>query len=186
MLGNTGSYEGYNFSVGGATGVIAAGLAAASEIFQFRWTSTQTRCRILCAQMSAAVGATGFAAGAASFDMAIARVWSADGTGGATLTPSRMRSKSQNASLVGTVRIATTAALGAGTKAFDTSAINNLVGGAGTAGTPIVYPIPLYVDWASYGVPLVLDTNEGFSIRATVPATGVWTAGIWVAWAEVD
>jgi hypothetical protein len=33
--------------------------------------------------------------------------------------------------------------------------------------------------------PVLLAQNEGFVVRATVPATGTWQFGITVAWAEV-
>lgn len=194
MIGNTGSYEGYNFSIGAATGVMAANQAAGSEIFQFRWApgAGAKRARILCVQLSVAVDTTAFTVGAAAFDMTIARGWTAAGTGGATVTPSANSNKlrtAQNPSLFsagGEIRIATTAALGAGTKTLDAAAVNNLVGGAGAAGSTVIFPIPLYVDWAAYGIPLVLDNQEGFVVRASVPSTGTWKAGIWVAWTEID
>jgi hypothetical protein len=194
VLGNTGSYEGYNFSAGAVTGVMAAGAAAASEIFQFRWNpgAAARKARILCVQLSVAVDTTAFTAGAAAFDMTVARAWTAAGTGGGTVTPAANSNKlrtSQVPSLFsagGEIRVATTAPLGAGTKTLDTTALNNLVGGAGAAGSTVIFPIPLYVDWAAYGIPLVLSDQEGFVIRASVPATGTWKAGVWVAWAEID
>jgi len=33
--------------------------------------------------------------------------------------------------------------------------------------------------------PLVFAQNEGFVVRATVPATGTWQFGVTVAWTEV-
>lgn len=195
-LGLPGSYESWNFSIAATTGVIAPGLPASSEIFQFRWApgTGQNRCRILCVQLSAAVDATGFGASAASavFDMTVARGWTAAGTGGTVVTPTGNSNKlrtTQNPSLFslgGEVRVATTAALTAGTKTLDAQPVGNIVGGAGAAGTTMVYPIPLYVDWAAYGIPLVLANQEGFVVRATVPATGAFKAGIWVSYVEID
>ena len=40
-------------------------------------------------------------------------------------------------------------------------------------------------DVASGEHPIVLATNEGGSIRATVPATGTWAASFLVKWAEL-
>lgn len=189
-LSLAGSYEGYGFKIAQATGILPAGLAAASEIYQFRWTSTATRARILGVQFSAAVDTTAFTAGAAIFDMTVARAWTADGSGGtaATLANDSKLRTSQLPSRGAGSRIATTAALGAGTKALDTQPMGVLIGGAGaTAGSQIIVPSDFYIDEAtSYGVPLVLANQEGFVIRASVPAVGTWKAGVTVFWAEVD
>jgi hypothetical protein len=167
-LGISSSYEGYNFSEGAVSGQMAAGLAAGAEIFQFRWApgAGARKARILCVQMSAAVDTTGFTAGAASFDMAVARAWTANGTGGTVVTPTSNSNKlrtSQVPSLFsagGEIRIASTAALTAGTKTVDANPINSMVGGAGAAGSTIIFPIPLYVDWAATASPLCWITRK--------------------------
>lgn len=189
-LSLAGSYEGYGFKIAQATAIMAAGLAAASEIYQFRWTSTATRARILGVQFSAAVDTTAFTAGAAIFDMTVARAWTVDGSGGAAATfagANQLRTSQQPSRGAGS-RIATTAALGAGTKVLDAQPVGVLVGGAGaTAGSQIVVPSDFYVDEAtSYGIPLVLANQEGFVIRSSVPVVGTWKAGVTVFWAEVD
>lgn len=191
-----GGYEAYAFQHAAASGAMAAGLSAASEIYQFRWApgAGAKKARILGVFLSAADGATAFAAGSALFSMQVARAWTAAGTGGSAVTPSGNSNKlrtSQVASLFsagGEIRVATTAALTAGTKSLDAQPIGNIVGGAqATAGIQLIYQIPLYADWeSSYGVPLVLDHQEGFSIIGTVPATGVWQFGVTTFWAEID
>lgn len=189
-LSLAGSYEGYGFKIAQATGILPANLTAASEIYQFRWTSTATRARILGVQFSAAVDTTAFTAGAAIFDMTVARAWTADGSGGtaATLANDSKLRTSQLPSRGAGSRIATTAALGAGTKTLDTQPMGVLIGGASAvAGSQIIVPSDFYIDEAtSYGVPLVLANQEGFVIRASVPGTGTWKAGVTVFWAEVD
>jgi hypothetical protein len=88
--------------------------------------------------------------------------------------------------LLGASRIASTAALTAGTKTLDTQPIGQYSAAFGT-GTSIQW-IPqfdlFHIDPGGEA-PLVLATNEGFVIRATVPATGTWQFGVTVCWAEV-
>jgi hypothetical protein len=98
------------------------------------------------------------------------------------------------ASLAGEVRIATTAALGAGTKTLDTQDIGWIVthssGGVSVA-APIIGSsyLPTPVLWtaeiANGEHPVVLAQNEGVIVRATVPATGVWNLGMRIKWSEV-
>lgn len=196
-IGLTSGYEGYAFQNAASSGLMAAGLAGGAEVYQFRWkaaAATTQRARILGVFLSAAVDATAFTAGSSLFTLTRALAWTADGSGGSDVTPAGqdngMRS-SQRPSLMiangGKIRISSTAALVAGTKTFDAQPDGNIIGGAAGAGTQMIYQIPLYADWeSSYGVPLVLADQEGFSIRATVPATGTWKFGVVTFWAEVD
>jgi hypothetical protein len=94
---------------------------------------------------------------------------------------------------VAEIRVATTAALTAGTKVLDTYDMGwietHSSGGVGSA-TPIIGSIYLptlrLFDAGAGEHPLVLTANEGFVIRATVPATGVWNLGIEVSWSEPE
>ena len=180
-----------HYSVAGKTTTMAAGAGADSEVLQFRWTDAVNLALISEIRIDAFLSrGTGFAAGFAQFDLTVARTWSADGTGGATLTPSKLRA-SMPASGVGTIRLGTTAPLGAGTKVFDT----NRIGFAGvtiSTATNTVFlggatgPVKLWApDVGSGEHPLVLAANEGFSIRATVPATGTWDIYCGIRWAEL-
>lgn len=47
-----------------------------------------------------------------------------------------------------------------------------------TAATGALGPYGESVWWPEDGVPLVIEQNEGFIVRATVPATGTWTGFI--------
>lgn len=189
-------YDGQAFSIGVLSGVMAAGLAANSEIIQFRWVDATNlrRVRVLGIDLSAVVDVTGFTAGAALFDVVAARAFTVAGTGGTaqTLTGNNQKLRtSQNANVLGVtgeIRVATTAALGAGTKTLDAQGIGSIVGaGSATAGSLIVPQSALYKDIVSvYGQPLVLANQEGFAVRATVPATGTWRFAATVFWAEVD
>lgn len=92
--------------------------------------------------------------------------------------------------VTGDVRIATTAALGAGTKTLEGNSLAAICApGPITASLNglILSPTDLYRGDTEMGMhPLALVQNEGFSIRAVaVPATGTWTAGVCVDWAEL-
>jgi hypothetical protein len=185
-----------HYSYGGFTGIIPAALAANSEIFQFRWTDATRLCVINEIVLSAAVSTTFFAAGVPiQIDLVKATGWSAQGTGGPTIAPAALLKKrtSMGSSLVasGDIRIAATAALGAGTKTLEgLSLAAILASGPITASLDGTFFPPGTTLWhAEVGNaehPLVLAQNEGFVIRSVaVPATGTWTAAITVDWAEV-
>lgn len=189
-LGDIGTYEGYVYSVALASGVMAAGLAAGSPIYSFRNASAKP-IRLLTVEFNAAVGATGFTANTALFELVRATAWTIADSGGAAATltgnAGSHRSSQGKSVIAGSdVRIATTATLTAGTRVLDSVAHRNIVGAAGSAGTPIIQDVPLYIDWASYGIPLVLGVNEGFIIRASVPVTGTWGFGVNAVWGEVS
>jgi hypothetical protein len=183
------------YSLGVATGILPAALGANSEIFQFRYVGTKLVVvrRVL---LSAVVSTTFFDAGVpVQVELRAARAWSADGTGGtaivfSTANTNKKRTGFALSGLSDTgVRIATTAALGAGTKTLDTNPLAILVApGPITAsldGTIIRPGTPLWDRPASDEHPLVLGPSEGLVVRSVaVPATGTWTAAVTIEWAE--
>lgn len=184
------------YCYGGFTGILPAALAANSEIYQFRWADATRLAVIRKIRISACVSTTFFAAGVpVQLDLVKSTGWTAAGTGGTAITPAALlkRRTSMGATLVaaGDMRIATTAALGAGTKTLETLALSTLVApGPITASLNGQIIPPGTILWqAEVGDgehPLVLAQNEGFSIRSVaVPATGTWTVAIAVDWAEV-
>jgi hypothetical protein len=191
-------YSGRIYSFGAASGIVAAGLAAASEIFQFRWTGTTHKAAILGVDISAACDTTGFTAGSVIFDLIRSTSWTVAGTGGTTPTMTGTNGQLATArqpSLLGggagSIRIASTAALGAGTKTLDSTALATVLAGVSTAaGVEILQGMTSLLPAATIAnddddVALILAANEGFSIRATVPATGTWKFAIEVLWAEL-
>jgi hypothetical protein len=170
------------------TGAMAAGLAANAEVFQFRWTDATRLCVITKVQFDGLGSIVAFAAGFAAFRGIVARSFTASGTGGtaATLTGNNLKQRtSHGTTLAGDIRIASTAALGAGTKTLDAQAFGAVVNGlSATAGIGISEGA-IFDANAGGGYPLVLAQNEGFAVQATVPATGTWTAGFTVEWTEV-
>lgn len=189
--GNLGIY-----SYGGSTGILPAALAGNSEVFQFRWVDATRLAAIRRVRLSASVTTTMFAAGVpVEIDMVKATAWTGQGTGGTGVTPAALLKcrTSMGATLVGTgdIRIATTAALGAGTKTLEGVSLRAIVAGgpitASLNGT-IIQPGTLFweAEPGDGGHPLVLATNEGFVIRSVaVPATGTWRLSVMVDWAEV-
>lgn len=190
------------YAVAVETGAVAAGAAANSEILQFRWDNANYMAAITEVSLTGVIATTAFAAGAITFKMTESRAFTVNGSGGTALVFGG-DSNVDNAALrttmadsrVSDFRIATTAALTAGTQALEANDIGQITthssGGVGAA-TPIIGSIYLPVttlfkaDQTTGHYPLVLAGDEGFVVRATVPGTGVWIAGLLVRWAEVD
>jgi hypothetical protein len=175
----------------GVTGAIAAGAAADAEIFQLRWVDATRLFVLEQLKIDFLYATTGFAAGLGTLRATVARSWSADGGGGnaLTLTGAKLRG-SMGASLFSTgARIATTAALTAGTKTFDATDFGqyrDAIAVTTNANLLSQKPVQLFDPSSADGeYPLVLVQNEGVVVRATVPGTGVWIAGITAKWAEV-
>lgn len=169
------------YSICAVTDVMAAGLAANSEIFQFRYTGSDV-CLIREVTFDGLGGIAAFTAGAASFQLFRAAGWSADGSGGTALTLTGDNNKHktsmvQSLSAVATARGSSTAALTAGTKTLNTNPMGSVVGGlTATAGDKIP-KATLWTDAAGKH-PCALVSQEGIVVRATVPATGTWTGGV--------
>jgi len=187
---------GNEFSLGVTSGVIAAALAANSELFQFRNASLTTLVRINRVTISACVTTTMFAAGVpVELDLLKSTAWSAAGTGGTALSPAALLKRrvrmGSSAIASGDIRIATTAALGAGTKTLEGLALATvLAAGPITGALDGTIVLPGTALWQAYAGddehPLVLGANEGFSIRSVaVPATGTWRLAVGVDWGEV-
>ena len=184
-----------HYRLGVFTGILPAALGANSEIFQFRWADATRLCVIQKIRISAAVSTTFFAAGVPiQLDLVKSTAWTVAGTGGTgvTMGATLKQRNSMGSSLLvaGDARIATTAALGAGTKTLEANSIRAIaVAGPITAslnGQIIAPGTELFTAESGDGEhPLVLVQNEGFSIRSVaVPATGTWTVGIGVTWVE--
>lgn len=185
-----------HYSYGGLTGILPAALGANSEIFQFRWTDATRLCVINEIKIAAAVSTTMFAAGVpVQIDLIKSTAWSAAGTGGNAVSPAALLKKrtAMGSSLIasGDIRIATTAALGAGTKTLEGAAMAALVGAGPITGAlngEIFAPgtILFRAEAGDGQHPLVFAQNEGVSIRSVaVPAAGTWMAAIQIDWSEV-
>lgn len=190
-----------HYAIQAETGTIAAGMGANGILFAARWTDASRFAVVyeigVCMFRNIT---TGFAIGNWNFRLLFCRAWTADDTGGTTLTISGENNQlrtSMGASLFGAIRIAAAAALGAGTRTPDTQALNAIYGRVPvTIGVQIV-PLSTVADLAAGPViplfsrdpasehPIVLAQNEGIEIQGNVPATGTWNAAFYMKWAEV-
>lgn len=178
------------YSASGLSGTIAAGLGAASEICQFRWTDATRYGAIFRVTLDGVAGsATSFVAGFGAVNLTIARAWTGDGTGGTALTLTGNNQKLRTAmgtALVGTLRITTTAALGAGTKTLDANPVDQISLTFGTAANvQVTGRVVLFDAMETNYMPIILASNEGVVVRATVPGTGTWQTGVTIDWAEL-
>lgn len=175
------------------TGQMAAGLAGASEILQFRLGSTATvDALVRSVRITASSDDTGFTAGYVILDLFAARSFTVAGSGGtaATLTGDKQkRYTSGMATCAATIRGASTATLTAGTETLDTQPLASITCGVtnatftpfiGTAGNPVEL-----FGRAAEEYPLRISASEGFVLKITVPATGTWRASIVIHWDEV-
>lgn len=176
------------------TGVIAAGLAANQELFQWRWVSAAGLiCLIRDIRISAAVSTTAFAAGVpATLELRLARSWSVQGTGGTGITfgthdGKKRTDHASTAIAANDVRIATTAGLGAGTKTLDGLAAATVASQPGTAIATFINDMSIWARKQDNNYPILLETQEGFVIRdVEVPGTGTWKLAVTVEWEELD
>lgn len=169
------------------SGTMAAALAANSPVFSFRYGGSNVGV-VRSVVVSATDITTGFAATNATFQMFAARAFTASDTGGsaATLTGNNGKMRTSFATTaVSDIRISSTATLTAGTRTLDTDPLAALTGGpTATAGNPMISAgTAIYLPTPNE-YPLVLATNEGFVIQATVPATGTWVLTVTVTWDE--
>lgn len=166
-------------------------LAANGEVFQFRWTDAANLCVLRSLNIRAAV-ITGFtAAQELGFSASMVSNWSADGSGGTAITPGAtnlLKRSNYPQSKVGSMRIATTGVLTAGTKTIYTNPF--LVGMGKTlaaAATVQDASIDESVDFdAGRAGPIVIQQNQGFVVRNNIlmGAAGTVRWAIQAEWAE--
>ena len=178
-----------------ANPVMAAGLAAGSDIYQARWTATPQIALIWGVNLDCFFASTAFVAGFANFNLVFARSWTVDGGGGtaATLTGNNNKLRTNmGSSLMGAIRNATgSSTLTNGTRTLDAQPLGYLPCSVTTTANTnyILGPEGLYGSLSHEDggnpAPLVLAQNEGIVVRATVPGTGTWGFAISLAWSEV-
>lgn len=178
-----------SYAVAARTGTMAAGLVANSEIFQLRWTDVTRLCVITSVHCSGGGSIVAFTAGITNLELMVARSWTGVGSGGTAITLTTNNQKlrsSMGTSLVNDMRVSSTAALTAGIKTLDAQPIGSVTSSVtATAGTPLWPAVHLYEAAENDSHPIILAANEGIIVRATVPATGTWTASLDVTWMEM-
>jgi hypothetical protein len=177
-------------------------LAANSPIASFRWSATNAYAVLERVEVSAQVASAITAGTLVDAEVIWARGFTASDSGGTGVVPGtglKNRTLMGN-SLIGDLRVATTAALTAGTRTLDTvgfgfgawsmfvaptigATANTAVAiGAGDNTTRI-----LYQQLLSGQHPIVIATNEGFIVRnsSAGPVTGGIRYVVSIEWAEV-
>lgn len=170
------------------SGSMAAGLASNAPIFSMRHSQVTPSVYALLrrVRVNAWSLGTGFTAGIATFDLYVARAFTASDTGGtADTAPSRLRS-AMAGSVMADIRHSATATLSAGTRTLDTNPIATWSVGIGTGTNTMFSATPhVLIERMSDHHPLLLANNEGIVIQATVPATGLWSFSVTAEWDEV-
>lgn len=172
------------------SGTMAAGLAGNAVVYSWRWGDASRLGVVQKVILDGLSGsATAFAAGFGKVDMVLGRSFSASNTGGTggTLTGNNGKLRtSMGTTLLTDVRISSTAALAGGTVTLDTDPVGQISLSFGTvASVQYANQVPLFGEDIGPTHPLVCVQNEGFQLRATVPATGTWQFGATTVWAEV-
>lgn len=172
------------------TGLLT-GVAANGEIFQARWTDAVNLALIKFLRISYSV-ITGFtAAQELAFNANLCAAWSADGSGGTSLTPgptNMVKRSSYPQSKFGSMRIASTGALTAGTKTIYGNPIATAARKTMAAAATVQdSDFALEVNFDFEGGPLVLSQNEGLIVRNVIAlgAAGTVRASITLGWEEI-
>ena len=183
-VGSLGAYQ-----IDTVTGTMAAGLSAASPVYSYRWGSANVALIRRVAVAMSSLG-TGFTAGVGLFEMLAARSFTASDTGGTGIVPtgnSQKKRTSFGTTVVTDLRQSSTATLTAGTRTLDSQPVAAIMFAVSTATNTVMLQttniwsqLDGSVEW-----PLVLAQNEGFILRATVPATGTWQMRVAVEWTEL-
>ena len=177
------------------TGSVVAGLAAAAPIFSCRWTSTSTRMIVQSIMLDFyVVTAYGTAQGIGN-SLYFARNWTISDSGGTAIVTTQTKDQALDTTMPqsqiwagsGDIRIATTAALTAGTRTLDDQALYSWLGSASAIGAASNNP-DLVLGWMDATNPLTFRQNEGFVITNDIllGATGVIVWNIGFEWTEVS
>lgn len=174
------------------TGTVNAGIGvAASDLFQFRWASSTKQAVIQEILLEGAYATTAATtAGGGRLEVFPARAWTADTASGTAAVLSGNNGKldtdemsTSELATFGGLRITSGAALTAGTKTVDSQAIGAITAWVPNALGQIFPNNPLFQPDDLH--PLILRLNEGFVIRAIVPAVMVWQFSMTIRWSEL-
>jgi hypothetical protein len=169
------------------SGIMAAGLAANAPIYSFYWPASLTGL-LRRVRINAWTLGTAFAAGLVTFDLFAARNFTSPDGGGsaADLSGNHAKLRTSMGTSLADIMVATTAALVPGTRVLDPAPLDSRTLNAPVAiNTTFSASIMTLFEKQQGEHPLMLVTNEGFVIRATVPATGLWSFAVTTEWDEV-
>jgi hypothetical protein len=177
-----------SYCMGASTGTMAAGLAGGSPVYSFRYGGANLAI-IRKVSIEADDVTTAFVAGTAKFDLIAARSFTASDTGGTspTLTGNNGKLRTSFATTaISDLRISSTATLTAGTRTLDAQPLATISFAISTNIDAVLLPTTDLIRQNVGESPLVLATNEGFVIQATVPGTGTWFTSVRTCWDEVS
>lgn len=187
-----GGATGGQYRIGAQTGTMAAGIASAAEVFQVRWADP-AKYFILTSVVVQCATLTGFAAVSlgAPLELIVGHGSTAAGSGGAAVAPtsssSKMRSSMASTSFttLGSIRVATTAALTAATgQSLEAAGIGECMGAANATLTQTSQMF-LFDQRDTGDHPLVLNAGDSLVVRTLNPAiTGTWVAAFQMEWVE--
>jgi hypothetical protein len=170
------------------SGVLNAALPANSAIYSFRWPASTILAAITRVRLFAWT-AVGFAPGMITFDLFVARNFTAPDTGGtgANLTGDNNNLRTVMGSAEAEIMYSNTLGLALGTRTLDLAPIDSRTVAAPTTPNMMFNPpsgMTLFEKLAGEH-PLIVMEEEGFVIQATVPATGTWQFALTLEWAEL-
>ena len=173
--------------------IVGANTPAGAFFFSFWWRDPTRICVVTKVTFNGmAGGPIAFTPGIAVFELLVARQWTTDTSGGSIIFPNAVGAPetnsmrtTMNSTMVTGCRVTGGGNITAGTWVLDAHPIGQCMGAVGaTAGTQWIPRTDLYTSTPNDG-PLTLQTNEGLTLRGTVPATGNWRFGVTVCWYEL-
>lgn len=170
------------------SGVIAPYLPAGSTIYSFLWTSPGMLALIWRLRMMAWT-VTAFSGGLATFDLFVARNFTAGDSGGipANLGGENNQLRTSMAASSAAIQIASTGGLTPGTRTLDAAPMESFTALAPQTNDMLFPTEPVILFEKDKGDhPLLLAQNEGFVINASVPnSNSTWSVAVTLEWNEL-
>jgi hypothetical protein len=170
------------------SGIIAAAMPANSPIYSFRWTPPGMTALIWRLRLMAWT-VTAFSGGLATFDLYIARNFTASDSGGiaANLGGENNQLRTSMAASSAAIQCSNTGALTLGTRTLDAAPIESFTALAPQTDNTLFPTDPVILfEKEKSDHPLFLAANEGFVINATVPSSNsTWQVSVTLEWNEV-
>lgn len=166
---------------------MAAGLTANAPIASFRFVAPNMVCLLRRLELSTWILGTAFTAGLGSFDAFVARAYTNEDTAGllAALSGNVGKLRTSHQTTNSHLRVSDTATLTAGSRTLDATPFENIMVTVPNTVTNTLLFNNLKL-FEEYDHPLVLASQEGVIIQATVPATGLWAFNVTAVWDEVE
>jgi hypothetical protein len=169
------------------SGIMLAAAPANSPFLSFRWTAAKDLAVISRVRL-VVVSDTAFGPGSASFDIFVARQFTAGDTGenSANLAGNANKLRASMGSSSAAIVYSNTVPIAVGTRVLDPAPIDSRSALAPNAPYTLFSNMPVTIFEKLQGDhPLVLGFQEGFVLHVTVPNTGSWKFSATLEWAEI-